>query len=72
MPVGSGGMAGGGGGPTLRDLGGGVLELLVGRLFQTGGGLEADLCHSMGDLDPQERDHLQGHLLVRRCHYTYS
>ena len=38
MPVGSGGMAGGGGGPTLRDLGGDVLELLVGRLFLTGGG----------------------------------
>ena len=72
MPVGSGGMAGGGGGPTLRDLGGDVLELLIGGLFQTGGGLEADLRHSVGDLDPQERGHLQGHLPVRRCHYTYS
>ena len=72
MPVGLGGMAGGGGGPTLRDLGGDVLELLVGRLFQTGGGLVADLRHSVGDLDPQERGHLQGHLPVRRCHYTYS
>ena len=32
MHVGSGGMAGGGGGPTLRDLRGDVLKLLVGRL----------------------------------------
>ena len=72
MLVGSGGMAGDGGGPTLRDLWGGVLELLVGRLLQTGGGLEADLRHSVGDLDPQERGNLQGHLPVRWCHYTYS
>ena len=72
MPAGSGGMAGGGGGPTLGDLGGDVLELLIGGLVQTEGGLEADLRHSMGDLDPQERGHLQGHLPVRRCHYTYS
>ena len=72
MPVGSGGMAGGGGSQTLRDLGGDVLELLVGRLFQTGGGLETDLRHPVGDLDSQERGHFQGHLPVRRCHYTYS
>ena len=72
MLVGLGGMAGGGGGPTLRDLGGDVLELLVGRLFQTGGGLEADLRHPVGDLDSQEQGHLQWHLPVRRCYYTYS
>ena len=63
---------GDGGGPTLRDLGGDVLELQIGRLFQTGGGLEADLRHFVGDLDPQERGHLQGHLPVWRCHYTYN
>ena len=57
MPVGSGGMAGGGGSPNLRDLGGDVLELLVGRLFQTGGRLEADLRDPVGDLDSQERGH---------------
>ena len=72
MPIGSGGMAGGGGSPTLRDLGGDVLELLVGRVFQTGGGLEANLRHLVGDLNSQERGHFQGHLAVRRCHYTYS
>ena len=72
MPVRSGGMARGGGGPTFRDLGVDVLELLIGGLFQIGGGLEADLRHSVGDLDPQERGHLQGHLPIRRCHYTYS
>ena len=33
---------------------------------------EADLRHSVGNLDPQKRGHLQGHLPVRRCHYTYS
>ena len=33
---------------------------------------EADLCHTVGDMDPQERGHLQGHLPVRRCHYAYS
>ena len=37
MLVGSGGMAGGRGGPPLRDIRGGVLELLFGRLFQAGG-----------------------------------
>ena len=47
MPVGSGGVAGGGGGPTLRDLGGDALELLVGRLFQTGGG-SSPLCGRFG------------------------
>ena len=43
MPVRLGGMARGGSSPTFRDLGGDVLELLIGGLFQTGGGLEADL-----------------------------
>ena len=52
MLVGSGGMAGGRGGPPLRDIRGGVLEFLVGRLFQAGGGSEADFCHTVGDMDP--------------------
>ena len=38
MFVGSGGMAGGRGGPSLRDIKGGILELLVGGLLQAGGG----------------------------------
>ena len=39
------------------------MELLVGRLIQTRGGLEADLRHTVGDMDPQEQGHLQGHLI---------
>ena len=56
----------------IRNLKIWIGALLIGGLVQTGGGLEADLRHSMGDLDLQERGHLQGHLPVRRCHYTYS
>ena len=71
MLVGSGGMAGGCGGPPLRDTRGGVLELLVERLLQAGGRLEADFRHAVGNLDPQERGRLQGHHPIRRCHYTH-
>ena len=51
MLVGSGDMAGGRGGPPLCDIRGGVLELLVGRLLQAGGRLEADFRHAVGNLD---------------------
>ena len=65
MLVGPGGMAGGRGGPPLREIRRSVLELLVGRLFQAGGGLEVDFRHTVGDMDPQERDRLQGHLPIQ-------
>ena len=38
MPVGSGGMEGGRGGPSLRDIRGGILELPIGGFLQEGGG----------------------------------
>ena len=38
MLIDSGGMTGGRGGPPLRDIKGGVLEVLVERLLQAGGG----------------------------------
>ena len=71
MLVGSGDMAGGRGGLPLCDIRGGVLELLVGKLFQAGGGLEADFRHTVGHMDSQERGHLQGHLPIRRCHHAH-
>ena len=68
MLVGSGGMAGGLSGPPFRDIRVGVLELLVGGFFEQ----EADFHHTMGDMDPQERGRLQGHLPIQRCHYAHS
>ena len=51
---------GGCGGPSLRDIGGGFLELTIGGFLQAGGGMEADFRHTVGNLDPQERGCLQG------------
>ena len=31
-----------------------------------------DLCHTVGEMDSQERGRLQGHLSIRRCHYAHS
>ena len=71
MPVGSGGMEGGRGGPSLYDIRGGILEIPIGRILQEGGGLEADFRHSVGNLDPPEQGYLQESHPVRRCHYTH-
>ena len=48
------------------------MELLVGRLLQARGGLEVDFCHTVGNMDTQERGCLQGHLPIRRCHFAHS
>ena len=70
MSAGPGDMAEGRGDPPLRDIRGGFLELPVRGLFRAGGRLEANLRHTVGNLDPQERSHLQGHHPIRRCHHT--
>ena len=62
---------GGRGEPPLCDIGGGFLELLVRGLFQARGGMEANLRHIVGNLDPQERSHLQGHHPIRQCHHSH-
>ena len=54
MPVGSRGMEGGCGGPSLRDIRGGLLELPIEGYLQAGGRLVADFRHTVGNLDPQE------------------
>ena len=48
------------------------MELLVERLFQAGDGLEADFCHTVGDMDPQEPGRLQGYSPFRRWHCAHS
>ena len=71
MSASSRGMAGGRGELPLCDIGGGFLEFPVRGLFQARGGMEANLHHTMGNLDPQERSHLQGHHPIRRCHHSH-
>ena len=51
-------------------LSGGFLELPVRGLLQAGGGLKANLRHTVGNLNPQEQSHLQGRHPIRRCHHT--
>ena len=64
-------MSGGRGDLPLRDIGGGFLELPIRGLFQAGGRLEANLRHTVGNLNPQERSHLQGRHPIQRCHHTH-
>ena len=71
MPIGSGGMEGGCGGPSLCDIRGGLLELPIEGFLQVGGGLAADISQTVGNLDPHERGYLQGCHPIRRCHYTH-